>query len=156
MNQKNEEQHYVSQVLLKRFKLPGKPLQCYQVRTGEWKERGLRRTFAARGWNQLLVAGQVDNNLEAAFSKVESHMSDTFKALEEASINTVTVLPREIYDNMCLYCIFLSLTSPFAKAKAVADFVIQLDFELQNGKDEFLRELNFNRATIERFREAHT
>jgi hypothetical protein len=36
MNNPNENQHFISQVLLKRFKILGNPLQCYQVQTGEW------------------------------------------------------------------------------------------------------------------------
>src|ERR1043166_2949251 len=153
MNRKNEDEHNASQVLLKRFKLPAKPLQCYQANSGAWKERSLHRAFAARAWNQLLVSGQVDNSLEAAFSKVESLLPQTFKALEEAANKNLTVLSREIYDNMCQYCTFLSLTSPFAKAKAVADFLLQINFELENGKDQFLRELDFPQETIIRFRE---
>jgi hypothetical protein len=38
MNNKNERQHYVSRVLLERFKIPNSPLECYQVQTGEWKQ----------------------------------------------------------------------------------------------------------------------
>ena len=36
MNNPNENQHFVSKVLLERFKIPGNPLQCYQAQTGEW------------------------------------------------------------------------------------------------------------------------
>jgi len=152
MNRKKQDQHYVSQVLLKRFKPPGKPLQCYQIKTGEWKERGLHRAFSARGWNQLLLGGQADNSLEVEFSKVESLLPETFQGLEAAASTSLTTLSPEIYHNMCLYCTFLSLTSPFAKARAVANLLLEMNSELEQGKDELLRELGFYQDTIDRFR----
>jgi len=154
LNRKGDNQHYVSQVLLRRFTIPGRPLQCHQIQSGKWKDRNTGNVFAARGWNQLLVSGNVDNTLEAEFSKVESLLPRTFKALEEAANETLTVFSRPIYENMCRYCAYLLLTSPFAKAKAVADFLLQVNFELEHGKDDLLRSLGFSQKAIERFREA--
>jgi hypothetical protein len=58
MNKPNQNDHHVSQVLLKRLKIPGNPLHCYQVQTGEWEERNERNVCSAAGYNQLLVSGQ--------------------------------------------------------------------------------------------------
>jgi hypothetical protein len=49
VNRLNERQHYVSQVQLERFKIPGSPLQCYQVETGDWKVRSVEKACAAGG-----------------------------------------------------------------------------------------------------------
>ena len=117
-----QNQHYVSQVLLRRFTVSGR-LQCYHVQTEKWiQPKSPLKVLAARGWNQLLVSGEADNTLEAGFSRVETHLPKTFEALEEAVNRPLTKLPQAIYENMCLYCTFLWLTSPFAKAKAVPDF----------------------------------
>ena len=85
MNQIDENQHSISQVLLERFKIPGSPLQCYQVQTGEWIPKSKEKACAWPGYNQLLVSGVADNTLEEAFSKVESGLRKTFKALEDAA-----------------------------------------------------------------------
>jgi hypothetical protein len=154
MNNKNEHQHYVSRVLLKRFTTPGKPLQCYQVQAQRWKERSLNRVFAVRGWNQLLAFNQIDNSLEAELSKVESLLPATFDALADAASRDSTELSARIYENLCRYCMFLLQVSPFAKAKAVAECMTQLNSDLQRGQTDLLRKLDFPEKTISRFRDA--
>ena len=55
MNLTNENQHWISQHLLKRFKLEGFPFQCYQVETGEWVEiRGMLEE-AENGARRIVV-----------------------------------------------------------------------------------------------------
>ena len=110
-------QHYVSQVLLRRFKKPGSPLQRYSVQSGDWKPRNPENVFSAPGWNQLRLYGQTDDSLEVEFSKIESLLPDTFKVLEKAAVATLTEPPQRIYRNLCQYCAFLWLVSPFAKAE---------------------------------------
>jgi len=56
---------------------------------------------------------------------------------------------------MCLYCTYLWLTSPYAKAKAIADFLLRIDLELQTGQNDLLCKLAFPEETIDRFRKAH-
>lgn len=141
MNVANENQHWISQHLLKRFKTDGAPFQCYQVETGEWVSKGLERTCAAHGYNQLLVSGEADNTLEAAFSKVESGLRNTFRALEDAVKRPVTELPQPVYSNLCWYCSFLKGVARYSKPGAVVSFTIQLNMELENGNDSLLRDL---------------
>jgi hypothetical protein len=76
MNNPNENQYFVSKVLLERFKIPGSPLQCYQVQTGEWTPKSPKSACSSPGYNQLLRSGQIqpDNTLEADFSAVESRL----------------------------------------------------------------------------------
>jgi hypothetical protein len=154
MNTLNQKQHFVSQVLLRRFTISGH-LQCYDVESDTWKSKGTRNVFSARGWNQLLVAGHSDNTLEAQFSLVESRLPKTLEALEGAVTKSSTTLPSAIYQNMCQYCTFLWLTSPFAKAKAVIDLVMQLDLDLKSGKDTLLRDLGCTDETIKKCQQAH-
>jgi hypothetical protein len=152
MNQTNENQHSISQVLLERFKIPGSPLQCYQVQTGEWVPKSKQKACAWPGYNQLLVSGEVDNTLEAAFSKVESGLRKTFKALEEAARKPSTHLAPAIYENMCWYCAFLKGVALFSKPGAVVSFVFQINWELENGKHDLLRQLNISKEIIDAWR----
>jgi hypothetical protein len=153
VNEKNERQHYVSQVLLKRFKRPGHPLECYQVETGTWKPRSVRRTCSAPGYNQILVSGKMNNALEDSFARVETHLPETLKALEEAASRTTTTVSKEIYGNLCSYCAFLLGTSLFAKPGAVFTFLTQINRELEIGEYHLLRELKTPDDVIARFRE---
>jgi hypothetical protein len=97
MDVANENQHWISQHLLKRFKDDGAPLQSYQVKTGEWVPKSLERACAAPGYNQLLVSGDADNTLEAAFSKIESGLPNTLSALEDAVKRSQTEFPQAVY-----------------------------------------------------------
>ena len=141
MNKAGEQQHYVSRVLLERFRIPGRALQCFQVATGEWKERSVDKLCASRGYNQILESGQTDQTIEKSFSKVESNLPKVFRALEQIAPDSTANLPAELYESMCRYCAFLKLTSPVAKAGAVVSFVIQLNWELQKGESYLLRDL---------------
>ena len=85
MNNKNERQHYVSQVLLKRFKATGKSLQCYQIQTGLWKAKRIERACSARGYNQLLVGGNMNNTIEDSFSKVETNPPRDIQSIADRS-----------------------------------------------------------------------
>jgi hypothetical protein len=151
----NANEHYVSQVLLGRFTVAGH-LQRYRVQTDEWKRVSPKKVFSEFGYNQLLIYGQVDNTLEQAFSKVETPLPKTFEALEGAANKPSTELPLPIYENLCWYCAFIKRVSPFAKAAAPADFIIQLDKELENGRDDTLREvLQFPEEVVQFYRREH-
>lgn len=156
MNCKDENQHYVSKVLLKRFKTKGSALQCYQVQTGDWIERSVDAACSASGYNQILVADGVNNAIEDAFSKVESILPKTFEALEVAVDKPSTELPKKIYENMCLYCTFLKQTSLFSKPGAVVSFLAQINMELEKGEYYLLRELNIPDEVILRFRQGYS
>jgi hypothetical protein len=148
LNLTGERQHYVSRVLLERFKIPGQPLQCYQVETGAWMPKSVENACAESGYNQLLAFGENDNSLEEAFSKVESRLPKTFRALEAAAQRSRTDLPAPIFENLCRYCAFLKLSSLAAKASAVVNFVYLLNFEVETGHHHLLRELQISEAII--------
>ena len=152
MNQLDENQHSISQVLLERFKISGSPLQCYQVQTGEWIPRSKEKACAWPGYNQLLVSGQADNTLEEAFSKVESGLPRTFRALEEAARKPSTQLSPAIYENMCWYCAFLKGVALLSKPGAVVGLVFQINWELENGKHDLLCDLTIPDEIVEDWR----
>jgi hypothetical protein len=143
MNNPNENQHFVSKVLLKRFKVAGNALQCYQVQTGKWIPKNPDSACSSPGYNQLLLSGQAetDNKLESEFSAVESRLPKVFRALEEAPKRPTTELSEETYNDLCKYCAFLKLIAPHAKPGAVAAFLFQLNWELGRQEKSLLRDL---------------
>ena len=157
MNILNENQHFVSKVLLKRFKIPGNSLQCFQVKTGKWIPKSSESACSAIGYNQLLQDGQLksENTLEADFSAVESRLPKAFAALEKASENSRTELPENIYKDICSYCAFLKLMAPHAKPGAVVSFVFQLNMELESSGNFLLRELKIPEKTITFWKQQH-
>lgn len=150
MNNSNENQHFVSKVLLKRFKIPGNPLQCYQVQTGNWIPKKPDNACSSPGYNQLLFTGQseAENKLESEFSAVESRLPKLFIILEDAAKNPTTELAEGIYNDLCKYCAFLKLTAPHAKPGAVAAFLFQLNWELERQEKSLLRDLQIPEETI--------
>lgn len=156
MNVANENQHYVSRVLLTRFKTPGSPLNSYNVETGEWKLRSVEKACAAAGYNQWVVGGLAENTFEACFSHVESQLPKTFRALAEAVAKKAQVLEAPVYENMCRYCAMLKLSSPAAKACAVASLVIQINWEVENGQRSLLRELEVPEVAINEWKREFT
>lgn len=152
----NANEHYVSQVLLRRFTTNGH-LQRYTVKEDTWKRVSPKKIFSNDGYNQLLVEGCVDDTLEQAFSRVETPLPKTFEALEKAATIASTELPLEVFENLCWYCAFIKRISPFAKAAAPVDFVVQLDKDIEQGKDEIFREvLQFPEHAIQFFRREHS
>jgi len=138
----SQNQHFVSQVLLRRFAGNG-GLQVFDIKTAKWRRRpqSPKRVFCHKGYTQLLVNGQVDNTLEDEFGKVETQLPVTLAALDKAAQKPTTVLPLEVYSNFFWYCAFLWRISPFAKAKAPADFVIRMNKELEIGRSDLLRQV---------------
>jgi hypothetical protein len=152
---KPSNDHYVSQVLLDRFRPHNAPLYRYRIDRQEWRPKNKERVCSARGWNQLIAFGEFDDSLEAEFAKVENRIPETFAALDDAATRPSTELPAIAYDTMCQYCAFLRLVSPFAKAAAAVTFLHEVNSQLQTGECDLLRELTFPEETIESFRKAY-
>lgn len=156
MNLDNENQHYISKVLLKRFRLPNEPLQCYQLQSDTWEPKSVERLCSAEGYNQLLVPGLPTNNVvEASISRVESLLPKTFKALEAAAYQDSSELPLKIYNNLREYCAFLKLSSLFGKASAAVSFLTQLNMELERGRYSLWHELKTPQTIIDGFRKEY-
>jgi len=103
-----------------------------------WTERSIERVCSAAGYNQWLENGIADNSFEACFSQVESLLPKVFRALEKAATRKETLLDAQSYENLCRYCTMLKLSSPAAKAGAVAALTIQLNWEVENNKRSLL------------------
>lgn len=155
MNNKDERQHYVSRVLLERFRQAGKPLECFDFIGQRWRQRSVEKVCSAPGYNQLLLSTDVNNVIEQSFSGVESKLPRTFGLLEKISTRSSINLPKQIYENLCLYCAFLKRTSLFAKPGAVVSFLAQLNMELKTGTCCLFRELNVPDEVINKFREGY-
>jgi len=140
MNAVYQKQHYVSQVLLRRFANNGR-LQVFDIKTRKWKSLPPKKIFCQSGYTQLLANGQVDNTLEREFGKVERQLPKTLAALDNAAKKSQVTLPPEVYTNLCWYCAFLWRISPFAKAKAPVDFVMQINQDLEHGRYDLLRQV---------------
>lgn len=145
-------QHYVSRVLLKRFKRRGEPLQCFKIATGEWTPKSIEKACAESGYNQLITTEGIDNTLEEQFSKTESRVPKTFRFLEQCADSASTELPPGVFTDLCQYCAFLTLSSIAAKASSVVNFVYQLNLEVEIGQRHLLRELQIPEALIARWR----
>ena len=141
-------QHYVSRVLLKRFRLPGQPLQCYNIAAGRWEVKSVEKACAESGYNQLITTDGIDNTLEEEFSKVESRVPKAFRFLERCADRGSTELPERVFTDLCQYCAFLTLSSIAAKASAVVNFVYNLNLEIEIGQRRLLRELEIPEAII--------
>jgi hypothetical protein len=77
----------------------------------------------------------------------------TLAALDKAAKKPTAELPAEVYENMCWYCAFLFCMSPFAKAKAPADFLLKIHYDLTNQKTEVLeKEWNIQAEEIEYYK----
>ena len=141
-------QHYVSRVLLKQFKLPGEPLQSCNVATGQWTGKSIEKACAESGYNQLITPDGIDDTLEREFSKVESRVPKALRSLERIAGNGSADLPAQIFTDLCQYCAFLTLSSIAAKASAVVNFVYNLNLEIEIGQRHLLRELEIPEAII--------
>jgi len=147
-NQRPENQHYVSRLLLKRFKLPGHPLECYDIAAGQWKPKSVEKACADSGYNQLITSDGIDDTLEDEFSKVESRVPKALRLLERIAGNGGADLPAQAFTDLCQYCAFLTLSSIAAKASAVVNFVYNLNLEIEIGQRHLLRELEIPEAII--------
>jgi hypothetical protein len=147
-NQRPVNQHYVSRLLLKRFKLPGHPLECYDIALGQWKPKSVEKACADSGYNQLITSEGIDDTLEDEFSKVESRIPKALRLLERIAENGSADLPAQAFTDLCQYCAFLTLSSIAAKASAVVNFVYNLNLEIEIGQRHLLRELEIPEAII--------
>ena len=153
-NPRPVNQHYVSRLLLKRFKLPGHPLECYDIALGKWKPKSVERACADSGYNQLITSDGIDDTLEDEFSKVESRIPKALRLLERIAESGSADLPAQAFTDLCQYCAFLTLSSIAAKASAVVNFVYNLNLEIEIGQRHLLRELQIPEAIIANWKPA--
>jgi hypothetical protein len=149
-NETDNNQHYITESFVKKRFGQNGFVQRYDIKHNSWKENASPQfVFSGRGYTQLLVKGEeVDNSLEKSFSDLENKLQFILPALDNAATCRSTTIQEELYKDFCFYCAYLFHLSPFAKAKAPADFVMQLDMDLRHHNLTLLRELQFTDNAI--------
>lgn len=148
-NARYQNQHYVSQVLLRRF-TQDRQLQRFSLQHNRWKGVSTKQVFSFPGYTQVLASGVLDNSLETTFHKLENKFNSIMLVLDDIATRQGThTLPVEVFENLFWYCAFLWRMSPFCKAVAPCEFVLQLDRELEHGRGESLRLLGIQEDNIQ-------
>lgn len=158
-NELNNNQHYITESFVKkRFGNDDGFVQRYDVLHDTWKTNASPQfVFSGVGYTQFLEEGEpVDNSLETSFSKLENQLQFILPALDEAAEKKTVTLTEDLYKDFCFYCAYLWYLSPFAKAKAPANFVIGLDLALKNGNLNYLRELQIAEDEIQKMQKQHS
>jgi hypothetical protein len=150
----NENQHYVSQVLQRRFAVGGF-LERFDLKWKKWKRVSTAQIFSRLGYSQLLVYGQHDNTLDESLQKYENALNDTLAALDEAAKHAPTELPEEVCQNLFWYYIHIWRLSPFMKAAAPFEFALQLELDLNNRRTKLLEDIGLQQEDIVSIRLLH-
>ena len=157
-NELNNNQHYITESFVKkRFGNDGF-VHRYDVQHNSWKNNASPQfIFSGAGYTQFLEEGQpVDNTLEISFSNLENKLQFILPALDEAAEKKTVTISEDLYKDFCFYCAYLWYLSPFAKAKAPANFVIELDLALKHGNLNYLRELQIAEDEIHKMQEQYS
>jgi hypothetical protein len=131
----NKNQHYITRSFVKkRFGTNGF-VQRYDVENDSWKTNASPRfVFSGPGYTQFLEKGQpLHDSLETSFGNLENQLQFILPALDGAAERAETKFPEDVYHNLCFYCSYLWYLSPFAKAKAPANLVLDLESNLRDG-----------------------
>jgi hypothetical protein len=147
----NTNQHYISQVLLRRFSTHGR-IQKYTMKYGKWSASAPRSVFSGFGYNQLLAFGKFNNDVDDRLKYLEDTLPATLAALDNAVAAKETTLEPEIYHRLCLYCAFLWQISPFSKLAAPINFVHQLMLDLSVGNVDMLEAIGVKDEDIAQIR----
>ena len=150
----NTNQHFISQVLLRRFSTDGR-IQKYTLKYGKWSGSAPRSVFSDYGYNQLLAFGESNNELEERLKPLEDTLPETLAALDDAAKAKEITLDPDIYKRMCSYCAFLWEMSPFIKLAAPFHFVQQLMLDLSAKNIDFLDALGYRDEDIARIIQHH-
>ena len=144
---KDRNDHYVSQVLLRRFTDNGR-LQKYTLKLGKWSPSAPKSVFSEIGYNQLLAFGKFNADLDDRLKELEDTLPITLAALDNAANAKETPLDSTVYDRMCSYCAFLWEMSPFSKSVAPVNFIHQLMLDLSLGNVDFLDAMGMKDSDI--------
>lgn len=153
-NEINNNQHYITESFIKKRFGQNGFVHRYDVRYDSWKANASPQfVFSAPGYTQFLEEGQpVDNSLEISFSNLENQLQFIFPVLDDAAERAEIMVSEQIFKDLCFYCAYLWYLSPFAKAKASANFVMELDFNLKHGNWDYLRKRGMPESAIQRMK----
>lgn len=155
MSESLPNQHYVSQVLQRRF-ADGPFLQRFDLKWKKWKRVSTASIFSRVAYSQLLAFGQCDNSLDEAFQKHESALPETLGFLDDVANRGTSEVPDSICSNLFWYCTFLWLMSPFKKAVSPLDFTLQLNLDLNHGVTKLLDLMGVSCADVQTIRNLHS
>jgi len=147
INESSQNQHYVSQVLQRRFADDGF-LERFDLKWNKWKRVATAQIFTRLAYSQLFAYGHHDNSLDESFQKCENALNETLNALDDATKQDTTELTEPACTNLFLYCAYLWRMSPFVKAIAPFEYALQLDLDLKNGKTDLLEEVGVKQEDI--------
>jgi hypothetical protein len=152
---KNRNDHYISQVLLRRFTDKGR-LEKYTLKYGKWSPSAPRSVFKEIGYNQLLAFGKFNADIDDKLKELEDTLPITLSSLDSAANTKETNLDPTIYHRMCLYCAFLWEMSPFCKSVAPVNFIQQLMLDLSRGNIDLLDALGVKDSDIEQIKQLYS
>jgi hypothetical protein len=151
-----EKQHYVSQVLLRRFTAGDRRVQRFCLATNKWDARSPKRIFRGRGYNQVTLNGAVHNKVDESLKKYENALPTVLRALDDIVSGKITHLEQEVYENLLWYCAHLWCLSPFAKAVAPLNYIVQLDFDLKHGRTDLLKGIGIHESQFQTILDLHS
>lgn len=151
LDDKNNNQHYITESFVKKRFGNNGFVQKYDLEYDSWKVNASPQfVFSGAGYTQFLEEGEpVDNSLEESFGKLENQLRFILPALDNAAERAQTPFPKDLYHELCCYCAYLYYLSPFAKAKAPAQFVSKLKCNVQKGNWDYLRRLGMPEHTVQ-------
>jgi hypothetical protein len=114
-------------------------LQRFCLRGNKWKAVGPAGVFYRPGYTQHIANGATDDSLEKTFKTLEDTLPTVLTALDRAANGGNTKLDEDAYAKLFSYCAHLWCMSPFAKAAATINFLVQLDSDLKVGWTELLK-----------------
>jgi hypothetical protein len=154
----NNNQHYVTQSFVKKRFGKNGFVWRYDLINKSWKPNASPQfIFSYDGYTQFLVVGEpLDDSLEIEFQKVEGKLDSIYPIWDKAAENEAMFVCNDTFKDHCFYCAFLWSLSPFAKAKAPANLVMEIDFFLTHGHLAYLKELNLSEQEIQWMQKLHS
>jgi hypothetical protein len=146
-----ENQHYVSQVLQRRF-ADGPFLQRFDLKWKKWRKVSTAQIFSRLAYAELFAYGEHDNSLDNLFKTFENALPETLKALDEVAKPGSAELLDDTCSNLFWYCAFLWRMSPFIKAIAPLEYALDLDLDLKRRKTKLVEILGINAIDVSTIR----
>lgn len=151
---KHQNQHYISQVLLRRFshvKQNGNWVFRYDLIDKQWNELHTSKTFSWRGYTDIQ---QGENTIESSFHKLENSLPKTLEEIERATKSTQSLLSKKAHKTIAQYFAYVRLLSPFTKAASPVDLIRNLNVQLYQGSGDLCCILQFSNSQIDEYTKA--
>jgi len=150
----SQNQHYISQVLLRRFshvKQNGDWVFRYDLTDKQWNELHTSKTFSWRGYTDIQ---QGVNTIESSFHKLENSLAKALEEIERATKSTQSLLSKKAHKTIAQYFAYVRLLSPFTKAASPVDLVRNLNTQLFQGSGDLCAILQFSGQQVREYTKA--